>query len=175
MRRILVLALGLLAVPQLAFAQVELGVDFFGIDYFDEDGAADAAIGVSLPVSGLRVGFPAGSNMIIETRLEFDWAKQGDASARNLVLIPGLNYLINEQIYLRGEAGLSNFSVDPGTGTSVSGTQYLFGGGIGTRRSFGMGILRLEGGVQLGTENTDDGIPSYMNIYGSAGVSVTVN
>ena len=175
MKRTWIMALALLWAPGSVAGQVELGVDFFGIDYYDEDGASDAAIGVSLPVSGMRVGFPAGSNIIIETRLEFDWFKQGDGSARDLTLIPGLNYLINEQIYLRGEAGLSNFSFDPGTGSSISGTQYIFGGGVGTRRSFGMGILRLEGGVQIGTENADDGIASYTNIYGSAGVSVTVN
>jgi hypothetical protein len=171
----MVLALGLMVVPQVASAQVELGLDFFGISLHDEDGATDSEIGVSLPVSGMRIGFPAGAQMIIETRVEIDWSKQGDASGRDLMLMPGLNYLINDQVYVRGEAGLSNFSFDPGTGTSVSGTQYLFGGAVGMRRPLGMGILRLEAGVVKGLENTDDGIPSFLDIRAGAGASVVVN
>ncbi|MEQ1855180.1 MAG: hypothetical protein ABL963_01855 [Longimicrobiales bacterium] len=175
MRRTLVLALGLMVVPAMASAQVELGFDFFGVTYNDTDGAQDATIGVSLPLSGLRVGFMAGPQMIIETRMGFDWEKEGDASGRSLTLVPGLNYLVNDQIYVRGEAGLENFSFDNGAGTSFSGTQYVFGAGLGTRRPFGMGILRLEAGVQKALENTNDGIPSSLNIYGSAGASIAIN
>jgi hypothetical protein len=175
MRRILVLAFGLMMAPQMVSAQLELGVDFFGVTYSDVDGAADANIGVALPLSGLRVGFAAGEGMTIETRMEFAWDKQGDASSRDLMLLPGLNYMINDQIYVRGEAGLSNFSFDPGTGTSTSGTQYMFGAAIGTRRPLGMGVLRLEAGALKALENTDDGIPSWLDIGASAGFSVVVN
>ena len=174
MRRTLVLALGLMVVPAMASAQVELGFDFLGISYNDTDGAQDATIGVTLPTSGMRIGFMAGEQMIVETRMGFAWEKEGDASSRSLMLAPGLNYLVNDQIYVRGEAGLENFNFDNGT-VSVSGTQYIFGGGIGTRRPLGMGILRLEAGVQKALENTDDGIPSSLNIYGSAGVSIAIN
>ncbi len=174
MKRILLVALGLLVMPAMASAQVELGVDFFGLAYVDEDGQADASIGVSLPVSGFRVAFPAGTQMLIETRMEIDWSKQGDASGRGVTLVPGLNYLVNEQIYIRGEAGIDHFSFDNGGG-AVSGTQYLVGGGVGTRRPLGMGILRLEAGVVKALENTDDGMPSWLSIYASAGASVVVN
>lgn len=175
MRRTLVLALGLMVVPAMASAQVELGLDFFGITYSDVDGAQDATIGVSLPVSGLRVGFPAGENMTIETRMELDYSKQGDVSSRDLMLVPGLNFMINQQVYLRGEAGLMNYSFDPGTGTSFSGTQYMFGAAVGMRRSFGMGMLRLEAGAMKALENTDEGIPSRLDINLAAGMSVVVN
>jgi hypothetical protein len=112
--------------------------------------------------------------MMIETRMGFDWTKQGDVSFRDLTLIPGLNYMINEQVYVRGEAGLSNSSYDPGTG-SISQTQYLFGGGVGMRRALGMGVFRLEAGVVKALENTDDNIPGSLDIHLSAVVGVAVN
>jgi hypothetical protein len=162
-------------IPAMASAQVELGLDFFGITYSDVDGASDAEIGVSLPLSGMRVAFAAGENMMIETRTEIDWSKQGDATNREITLMPGLNYMVNEQVYVRGEAGLNNFSFDPGTGTSFSGTQYMFGGAVGMRRAFGMGVLRLEAGAVKALENTDDGIPAWLDITAGVGVSVVVN
>jgi hypothetical protein len=174
MRKSLVLALGLMVVPTIASAQVELGLDFFGISYTDVDGAADAEIGASFPVSGMRVAFPAGPQILIETRIEGDWSKQGDASGKSLDLLPGINYLVNDQVYVRGEAGLSYGSFDTGT-VSGSSTQYLFGGAVGMRRPLGMGILRLEAGVLKALENTDDGIPSWMQFNLSAGASVVVN
>jgi hypothetical protein len=172
MRRTLVLAFGLMVVPAMASAQVELGLDFFGLSYTDVDGLDDAAISVGLPVSGMRIGFMAGPQMIVETRIEADWDKIGDFSSRSIMLVPGLNYLVNDQIYVRGEAGLSYDAVDPGTG-SVSDTQYLFGAGVGTRRPLGMGILRLEAGVQKALES--DASASFLNIYASAGASVAIN
>ena len=173
MRRTLVLALGLMVVPAMAAAQVEVGLDA-GFIYSDEDGAPDAAFGFSLPVSGARVGFAAGEQMIIETRLGFDWMKQGDASGSNLDLVPGLNYLVNDQIYVRAEAGLSRQSYDPGTGGN-SQIQYLFGGGVGMRRPLGPALLRLEAGVVKGLENTDDLIPSHLDFHATVGVSAVIN
>jgi hypothetical protein len=174
MKRILVLALGLLVAPHAASAQVELGLDFFGLRYNDVDGDPDATIGVGIPESGLRVGFNAGPRMIIETRAEIDWDKQGDASARGITIVPGLNYLVNDQFYVRGNIGLSNFNVDNGT-VSFSGTQYIFGAAAGIRRALGSGaVLRVEGGVDQWLENEDDGLPKELDIHGSVGVSAIV-
>jgi hypothetical protein len=175
MKRTFVLALGLLVAPQMASAQVELGLDFFGLNYSKVDGDDDASISVGIPESGLRVGFNAGPQMIIETRMEFDWDKHGDESGRNLILVPGLNYLVNDQVYVRGNIGLANFSFDPGTGTSVSGTQYIFGGAVGIRRALGSGaVLRVEGGADQWLENQDDFLPSELDIHGSVGISAIV-
>jgi hypothetical protein len=174
MKKIVVLALGLLLAPQAASAQLELGFDFFGLSYSDVDGLTDAIIGLGIPASGLRIGFDAGPRMIIETLLEFDWDKQGDASARSLLLLPGLNYLVNEQFYVRGNIGLSNFNADNGT-VSVSGTQYIFGAAAGIRRALGSGaVLRVEGGVDQWLENADDGLPKELDIHGTVGISAIV-
>lgn len=174
MKRTLVLALGLMMVPALASAQLEIGLDG-GLTYSKDDGATDASIGIELPTSGARLGFAAGPQMIIETRLGVDWQKEGDASASLISLLPGLNYLITPQVYLRGEAGLSRFSFDNGAGIEGSGTQYIFGAAVGMRRALGSGaLLRLEAGADQALENTDDGIPANLSIHATVGVSAVV-
>jgi len=175
MKRMLVLALGLLVAPQVASAQVELGLDFFGLNYSKDDGADDATIGFGVPQSGLRVGFNAGPQILIETRLEFDWDKQGDVSGRSLMLLPGINYMVNDQLYVRGNIGLANSSFDPGTGTSFSSTQIIFGGAVGTRRPLGSGaVLRVEGGVDQWMEDEDAGQPKALDIHGEVGISAII-
>jgi hypothetical protein len=174
-RMIGILALGLMAAPAAVSAQFEVGVDFFGLSYTKIDGLDDALITVDLPVSGMRFAFPAGAQMLIETRIEADWQKVGDSSDRSLTLVPGLNYLVNEQLYVRGEVGLQHFKSDDGTNPAISGSQYLFGGAVGTRRPMGMGIMRLEAGVVKALENQDDFLASWFAIHASAGFSVAVN
>ena len=178
MKRTFLLALGLLIVPAALVAQVEVGLDVFGITYTDVDGAADANIGISLPASGARLGFTASPQVIIETRVEADWDKQGDASSSTIFIVPGVNFLVTPQVYLRGEVGLLRVSGDNGT-ISASGTQYLFGGAVGMRRPLGGSgaLLRLEGGVAMGLENLDGDIPFPKTtiIHASVGVSAVVN
>jgi hypothetical protein len=170
-----VLAIGLLVAPQAVHAQFELGLDFFGLTYTDiDDGVDDAAIGVGIPESGLRVGFNAGPQMIIETRMEFDWDKRGDLSGRSLLLLPGLNFLVNEQVYVRGNVGLYNQAFDNGV-VDGSATQYIFGAAAGIRRALGSGaVMRVEAGVDQMMENEDEGIPKELRIHGSVGVSAIV-
>lgn len=175
MKRTFVLALGLLAVPALVVAQMEIGLDG-GFSYSDVDGATDATIGFSAPVSGMRVGFAAGESLIVETLLGLDWQKEGDASGSAIGIVPGVNFMINDQVYLRGEAGLARAGFDDGAGNSGSLTQYLFGAGIGMRRALGEGaLLRLEAAVDKALENTDDGIPSSLDIRIGVGVSAVIN
>ena len=175
MKRTLVLALGLMVVPAVVSAQLEIGLDS-GLSYSDVDGATDATIGFSVPTSGARVAFAAGEQLLIETRLGFDWQKEGDASGNLLSLLPGVNFLVNEQVYVRGEAGLSRFSFDDGVNPSVSGTQYIFGAAVGMRRALGTGaLLRLEAGVDKALENTGDGIPSILDMHATIGVSAVIN
>ncbi len=174
--RSLVLALAVIAIPAAVTAQLEVGVDVVGLTYSDVDGAQDAEIGVSLPISGVRVAFPAGERLRVETRMDVEWGKQGDSSGSSITLLPGANFLVNEQVYVRGEVGL--FRLAGGNATSsASGTQYLFGGAIGMRRPLGMGILRLEAGALKGVENLDGDIQfaGRLDVHVSAGVSVVVN
>jgi len=173
MKRGILLALGLFAVPALASAQVEVGLDA-GFQYEKADGADDAQTGIGVPLSGARVGFAAGEQVIIETRLGFDWAKEGDYSATSLGLLPGVNVLFGDGMYVRGQAGLQYVSIDFGNG-SESATQYAFGAGLGMRRMVTDGALvRLELGVDKALENEDDGLPSSWRVGLIVGVSAVL-
>lgn len=174
MKRALLLALGLLAAPTLASAQVEVGLDA-GLTFEKITDVDDAAISIGIPLSGARVGFAAGDQLIVETRLGFDWGKQGDTSATSLGLVPGVNFLFGDGMYARGEAGLSYASFDTGT-VDASSTQYMFGAAVGMRRSLGQGaLLRLEAGLDRLLENEDDGIPSSWLFGVAVGVSAVIN
>ena len=113
MKRGILLALGLFAVPALASAQVEVGLDA-GFQYEKADGADDAQTGIGVPLSGARVGFAAGEQVIIESRVGFAWAKEGDYSATSLGLLPGVNVLFGDGMYVGGQAGLQYMSIDFG-------------------------------------------------------------
>lgn len=176
MKRTFVLALGLLFMPALASAQVEIGLDA-GLGINKVKDADDTGFSFGIPVSGARIGFAAGESIIVETMLDLGYAKLGDVNATSLDLVPGINYLINDQVYVRGEAGLTYITADDGTG-SVSGTQLLFGGGIGMRRMLGdAALLRLEGAVDRRLEKLDQDIPfpASWDIRFVVGVSAVVN
>ena len=176
MKRALLIALAALAMPVLAQAQVEVGLDG-GLGIQKMSGVTDKDISFDVPTSGLRLGFAGGESLIIETMLDFSWNKFGDQKTTSFGIVPGVNYLINDQVYVRGEAGLSYFKYDPGTGGS-SQTQYLFGGAVGTRKMLGEGaLLRLEAGVDRGLEKKDNGvvtIPASWNFRVVAGISAVV-
>jgi hypothetical protein len=170
MKRVLVLALGLLFVPALVSAQLEVGVDaglsFESIDDFD-----DSAFDIDIPTSGIRLGFAAGETLIVETLLDFGYGSFGDLSATSLALVPGVNFLLGEQFYVRGEAGLLYSSFDDGT-SDDSATQYLFGGAAGLRNEINDNVIfRLEGGVDRLLENEDEFIPASWVIRVVAGIS----
>ena len=174
MKRIMVLTLGLLVGPALVSAQVEIGIDA-GFSFESISGVDDNVIGFGLPTSGMRLGFMAGEQIIVETRMGADYFKFGDNSGTDIDIVPGINFLVNDQFYVRGEAGLTRSSFDDGTG-SVSSTQYLFGGAVGIRRPLGEGaVLRIEGGVDRWLENSDDFIPASTEVRVGIGVSAVVN
>jgi len=174
MKRALLLALGLLVAPSVASAQLEVGLDA-GLTYEKVQDEDDAAIGIGLPLSGARLGFAGGEQIIVETRLDFGWDKQGDESSTSLALLPGVNFLFGENMYVRGEVGLSYFSFDNGV-VDGSFTQYIFGGAVGMRRPVGEGALvRLEAGVDRLLENSDDFQPASWLIGLTVGVSAIVN
>lgn len=170
MKRVFVLALALLFAPAVVSAQVEIGLDA-GLNINKVDDANDTGFGFHVPTMGARVGFMAGESAVVETILSFGYDKLGDNSSTSIDLIPGLNFLVGEQFYVRGEAGLSYAKFDNGT-TSASATQYLFGAGAGIRQTLGdAALLRLEAGIDRLLENTDDGIPASWNFRVVVGVS----
>jgi Outer membrane protein beta-barrel domain len=173
MKRALLIALAALAMPALAQAQAEVGLDA-GLGVTKISNVSDKPVSFDVPRSGLRVGFAGGESVIVETMFDFGWNKFGSAKQTSLDLVPGVNFLLNPQVYVRGEAGLS-YVKNSNTGTSSSQTQYLFGAAVGTRKMMGEGaILRLEAGVDRGLENTNDGIPAMWNFRAIVGISAKV-
>lgn len=175
MRRSIVFAMAMMMAPALVSAQVEVGVDGgLQLMSYDVDGA-DNGTSISVPTSGVRVGFPAGETLLVETLLGFDWFSQGDFSSTGLMLVPGVNLLVGDQFYVRGEAGLQYDSFDDGT-TDGSTTQYLFGGAAGLRSPLGdAAILRLEAGADKMLESEDGANDGAWVFRVIAGISAVVN
>jgi hypothetical protein len=173
MKRSIVLTLGLLAIPTFATAQVEIGIDA-GLSIESIDDVDDNVTSFSIP-SGVRLGFGAGESVLVESRVAFERRSQGDVSITALGFVPGINFLVGEQLYLRGEAGLSYLKLDSGTDDG-SVTQYMLGGAAGLRIPVRDNVLfRPELGVVRFLENTDDGIPANWEFRLQAGISAVIN
>ena len=141
--------------------RVEIGLDAgLGIiSYDDVSGVSiDGETFFDIPSHTMRVGFPAGDQFIVETRLEGSYWSSGDESETTFTILPGVNFLLGEMFYARGEVGLRRGSFDDGS-FSDSATQYAFGGAVGVRNMIGSGaVLRAEVGVDRWLENEDDGL-----------------
>lgn len=173
MKRSLVLVLGLLVVPAFVSAQIELGLDT-GIEIDVVDGL-DNNTSFHLPSTWARVAFTWGESLLIEPLLGFEAYSEGDLSETTLMLIPGANYLLGEQFYLRGEVGVARYSASD-TGVDTSWMQYGLGGGAGMRMRLGdSALLRLEAAVDYWLENADDGAPQRTNVRVVAGASAIIS
>lgn len=179
MKKTFVLALGLLVVPQMVSAQLEVGLDAgFGITMPDADGS-DNITRFGVPSGGalpffappqIRVGFAGGQSLIVESALGFDWVSSGDDSITSLLVMPGVNFLVSPQFYVRGEAGLVRFSDG-----DDSITQYGFGAGAGMRRPLGgAALLRIEVGADKWLEDEDAGIDGYLDLRAIVGLSAVI-
>lgn len=174
MRRSLVLAFGLLLVPSIVAAQVEIGVDG-GLSIESIDDADENITAFSIPNTEVRVGFWAGEALIIETRFGLDWTSVGDFSFTGLGFVPGVNFLFGERFYARGEAGFVYLAEDDGA-DDESATQLLLGAAAGMRVPVVDNIVfRLEGGLDRWLENEDEFIPASWEFRIVAGLSAMVN
>lgn len=171
MRRALLLTIGLLVAPAVVAAQVEIGMDAALSIYSYDNDAIDSETSIDIPGEYVRIGFPAGETLIVESTLGLSHSSQGDNSYTTILLLPGVNFLVGEQFYVRGEAGLWR-----GSDGDNSQTQYAFGGAAGLRMPLGdAALFRVEAGVDKWLENEDDFLPGAWDIRGSVGVSAVIN
>ena len=179
MKRTLVLGLGLLVVPAVVSAQLEVGLDA-GFSILIPDDGSDNIKRFGVPsnplvpfLSTLRVGFPAGETLLIESALGFTYASFGPNDSFNaLFIMPGANFLLGDQFYVRGEAGLMRLS-DSG---SDAQTQYAFGGGAGIRRPLGASaLLRAEVAADKWLKDAGAGLDGFLDIRAVVGVSAVIN
>jgi hypothetical protein len=170
MKRTLVLALGLLIVPAFVSAQVEVGLDA-GFNLTSIDDADDKVNSFAVPAQWARIAFAAGPTLLVESLIGFDYVSEGDFNESVLLLMPGVNFLVGEQFYIRGEAGLLRIADQ-----DDSAVQYAFGGGVGMRRPLGdAALLRLEVAADRFLENTDDFLPAHTDIRAGVGISAVIN
>jgi len=171
-KRSLMLALGLIVLPSLSAAQVEIGLDT-GLEIEMVDGFDDNT-SFHMPSTWARVALSAGESLLIEPLIGFEYFGEGDLSEHALLLIPGVDYLFGERFYLRGEAGLARYS-ESDTGFDSSWTQYGLGGGAGIRMRLGdSALLRIEAAVDYWLESTDDGVPQRTDVRVLAGASAVI-
>ena len=148
MKRALFFAVGLLVLPPVAEAQIELGFDS-GVRVVRAGGLSQTR--VDIPAGWLRVGFP-GETFTFESLIDFTVAFSSGQTASVIRILPGIVYHYRASTYFRGEVGLLLINE---AGDSLS--QFAFGIAVGTKRQIGPGplYLRLEAGIDQWRENND--------------------
>lgn len=173
MRRFMAMAVGaLLLIPAAAQGQVEIGLDA-GLTLDNGFDTQDDITTFSVPQMNARIGFPAGEGLSIETLFGLNRQSSDGNSVTLLTLLPGLNYQLNEKVYLRGELGLQRVSFESG---SVS--QLGFGAAVGTKQALGDSpvMWRLEGGLTRWSEDSDPpGNEAFNRIRLLFGISAPIN
>jgi hypothetical protein len=121
----------------------EFGVDV-AITYTKVSGAGNGVFGVHTPVD-VRIGFPLGTNLMLEPRFTAAFASSSGASFH--ALNPGVNLLFglpgsthNKGLYVTVGGDVS---ITGGTG-STSESYFTVNGGIGVRSPMGAGASRGE-------------------------------
>ena len=166
MRRALLLGMGLLVLPSVGEAQVELGVDA-GLIVDREDGESSTTF--RIPTATIRLGFPRES-ISFESLVGVAIVSEFDETVTTIALLPGIVFTLGSNVYLRGEVVVT-YVREAGSGAS----QFGFGGAVGTKRQIGDGpvSLRFEGGVDRLLENDD--FFSTTEFRALVGLSVVVN
>lgn len=166
MKLALVLSIGLLVLPSVSEAQIELG--------FDSGIEVDRTLGINvttfdIPTRWFRIGFP-GERISFESLVTFSVTRVLDQTATAIKFLPGIVYHTRRGMYFRGEAGMLLIN-DPGS----SASQFAFGVAAGLKRQIGSGplYLRLETGVDRWRGNSD--FFEHSEFRGLVGISVVVN
>ena len=149
MRRALFLAMGLLALPAVGQAQVDLGLD---AGLFYDRFRGESRTFFAIPIPTFRIGFPIGSASL-ESLVRLSIVNEDDETSTRILLIPGVNFPVGSSgMYLRAELAWV-FVGAGGQGFS----QFGFGGAVGYKRPMGDGpvSLRFEGAVSQFLENDD--------------------
>ena len=173
MKLALLLAAGLLVLPRIAEAQIELG--------FDSGLRIDRTLGTNvttfaIPSNWLRVGFFPGQAIAFESLVTVEILNAFDETATVIKFLPGIVYNWRANTYFRGEAGMLIVD-DPGgiRGAIISGSQFAFGVAVGTKRQIGPGPLyfRVEAAVDQWRKNSNFFARSEFRFL--VGISVVVN
>ena len=160
------LGVGLLVLPAVAEAQLEVGFDS-GVTV--ERGGGSSQTTFEIPSGWLRIGF-SGQAFTFESLFTLAWARASGQSASVVEFLPGIAYRFRGNTYVRGEVGVLLFSA-----AGESASQFAYGVSVGTKRQIGPGplYLRLETGLDQWEGNND--FRERSEFRGSVGLSVVLN
>ena len=166
MKRALLLGVGLLVLPCVAEAQLEVGFDA-GVAVRRQPGSDQTTF--SVPSGWLRVGFP-GETISFESLMEVTVLRAFGQTASLVRLLPGIAYNYRPNAYFRGEVGMLLLN-QPGS----SASQFALGIATGTKRQLGPGplYLRLEVGLDRWLPSSD--FRKSSEFRGVVGLSVVIN
>ncbi len=149
--------------------------DFMGVEQ-------DNVTQFLLPFQQARLSAYVAPQVAVEGAVLFNYESEGDASASEILLAPGLTYYFapfssgETRTYLTGALNWSRVGFDSGTGIDGSVSQFGFGGRIGTKVPVGdAGFVRLEGGYTYLLENEDDGRPAVNRLDLTVGLGAILN
>ena len=165
MKPALFLGVGLLVLPPVAEAQLEVGFDS-GVTVERQGGTSQTTFEV--PSALLRIGF-VGQTIGFESLLTTFVRRVAGQTQTLIKLLPGISYNYRRSTYIRGEVGL----VVVNAGSSAS--QFAYGLAVGNKRQIGPGplYLRFEAAVDQWLENDD--FFSHTDFRGTIGLSVVIN
>ena len=166
MKSALFLVVGLLVLPPVAEAQVELGFDS-GVTIERSGGINTTTFEV--PSNWLRIGF-GGETIAFESLVSLAHARALGQSVTVIEILPGIVYNYRFSTYMRGEVGLLVVSA-----RGESANQFAYGVAVGTKRQIRPGLLylRFEAGVDKWRRNNDFNAKSDFRFL--VGISVVVN
>ena len=160
------------AAPPRPMAKHEFGVDI-GLAYVSPD-VGDSRIRIGTPLD-VRVGFVSRGKQMWEPRVALLYDSQGFGSGATYTFSPGVAVLNSmtpgghrKGWYLTGGVGVNLVDF---TG-STSGTTFSIGGGVGTRKPYGAGAIRAEGGIRYDTEDTSALVQSQFSVGVRFGLSL---
>jgi hypothetical protein len=104
MKKALLLVLTLVAVsPVSTEAQVDLGFDG-GLYHWRSEGESSTYFGA--PIHSVRIGFPVGSSVSIDTRAALGISNARDETYTSILLAPGVDFPVGSSgMFLRAEIG----------------------------------------------------------------------
>lgn len=159
-------------------AKHEIGVDIAAAYEHQSLGSVSAnQFTAGTPVD-LRLGFIAGSRLVLEPRIFFRYASKGGfntgtgATVAAYVIMPDLNLLVAFQDNKKGPYFTAGVGADLEKVTQTSTGQLAINGGVGTRVPYESGAIRLEAFGRYAFKNETNGVPNALDIGARIGLSL---
>ena len=159
-------------------AKHELGVDIAAAyEHQSLGGVTENQFIAATPVD-VRIGFLAGSKLVVEPRLFFRYASKGGVNTSDLspvaafVFTPDVNFLVAFHDNKKGPYVTAGVGADLEKLTQTSTGQLFINGGVGTRMPYESGAIRLEAFGAYAFKNETNGLPNTLQVGARIGLSL---